>query len=149
MKNLLTKMLFVSLLSSAVIPSGVQASSSTVGGKKFDVVLGAGVGTVAGIILSWKRSSFIEALALMAGGAAAGVGTVGSAAFEYKKKRSNNRRRGNKCRSRSRSRNSASKSRHINRSSTRSSSKNNISSRNSNIGAATGVVIFLYSKNSI
>ncbi len=35
MKNLLTKTLFISLLSSAVMPSGIQASFATAGAKKF------------------------------------------------------------------------------------------------------------------
>jgi len=54
MKNLLTKTLFISLLLSAVMPSGVQAGFFTTNGKQFaKVALGTGagllVGTAAGV----------------------------------------------------------------------------------------------------
>jgi len=53
MKNLLTKILFILSLSSAVVPSGVQAAFSTAAGKKFaKVVLKVGVGTAAEIVVA-------------------------------------------------------------------------------------------------
>ena len=55
LKNLLTKTLFISLLLSAVIPSGVQAGFFTTNGKQFAkvaavaVIVGAGIGKKIGI----------------------------------------------------------------------------------------------------
>ncbi len=62
MKNLLTKTLFVSLLSLALIPSGVQAGSATVSDEKFakkielrrGAIVGAMVGAPVGCIITDK-----------------------------------------------------------------------------------------------
>ncbi len=68
MKNLLTKILFISLLSSAVIPSGIQASLFTEKfgrvalGAAVGVVTGTAVGVVAGTAVVLKLVSSLEEL---------------------------------------------------------------------------------------
>jgi len=62
MKNLLTKILFISLLSSAAIPSGIQALD----GNQFVAVLGvlaaAGIGIVVGVVTREKTAAKVAAV---------------------------------------------------------------------------------------
>ncbi len=90
MRNLLTKTLFISLLSSVVVLPGAQAGPATAGGKKLArVALGAGVGIMVigvgdtlGVTRDKRRTvQAIKSVLVFATGAATGVavggGTVG------------------------------------------------------------------------
>ena len=79
MRNLLTKTLFISLLSSAVIPSGVQAGFSITGGKQFAevaLVVTTAVGIVAREVVDRKIKAEVALAAV------AGAGAVGAVAVE-------------------------------------------------------------------
>jgi len=76
MKNLLTKMLFISLLSSAVIPSGVQANFFTMD----DIATAIGATTGASVIIIIGRNAMLVSPVLagiLAGVGSSGVGKAG------------------------------------------------------------------------